>query len=100
MRRNRFHSRMFVLAESRTVPMTSITIPFSVEGTEKECLIQLRDLADRVVIPEIFRGTCAPGVHSVEFSPDKAPEGLDAGIYVLYVMIGNETETYPLQYMP
>lgn len=80
--------------------MTSITIPFSVEGTEKECLIQLRDLADRVVIPEIFHGTCPPGVHSVEFSPDKVPEGLDAGIYVLYVMIGNETETYPLQYMP
>lgn len=80
--------------------MTSITIPFSVEGTEKECLIQLRDLADRIVIAEIFRGTCQPGVHKVEFSPGKVAGGLDAGIYVLYVMIGNETETYPLQYMP
>lgn len=80
--------------------MSSITIPFSIEGSAKECLIQLRDLADRVVIAEIFHGTCQPGIHSVEFDPGKVSGGLDAGIYVLYVMIGNETESYPLQYMP
>ncbi len=78
----------------------SITIPFSVEGSEKECLIQLRDLADRVVVTEIFRGNCLPGVHRVEFDPDGIPGGLDAGIYILHVMIGSDDETYPLQYMP
>lgn len=78
----------------------SITIPVSIEGSEKECLIQLRDLADRIVIAEIFHGSRPPGVHVIEFDPDRVPGGLDAGIYILHVMIGNETETYPLQYMP
>jgi|GEM_PF-2045837 len=80
--------------------MSSITIPFSVEGSAKECLIQLRDLADRVVIADIFHGNCDPGVHVVEFDPDTAAQQLDAGIYILHVMIGSEIEAYPLQYMP
>ena len=76
----------------------TIQIPFSVEGTAKDCLIQLRDLADRVVIAEIFNGRCEPGVHTVTFDPDT--EDIEAGIYILHVVIGGELSTHPLQYMP
>ncbi len=75
-----------------------MTIPFSVEGTAKDCLIQLRDLADRVVIAEIFNGHCDPGVHTIEFDPGAVD--LEAGIYILHVVIGGEISTYPMQYMP
>jgi hypothetical protein len=75
-------------------------IPFSVGPTDQECLIQLRDPYRGNVISEIFHGTCTPGIHSVEFDPNKVEGGLDAGLYALYVRIGDEAESYPLQYMP
>jgi hypothetical protein len=77
-----------------------MTIPFSVGPTEQECLIQLRDPYEGNVITEIFRGTCTPGIHSVEFDPARVTGGLDAGLYALYVKIGEEVESYPVQYMP
>jgi hypothetical protein len=78
----------------------TITIPLSIEGSARECLIQLRDLADRVVVPTIFHGDCEPGIHAVEFDTDAVPGGLEAGVYMLHVVIGGEVSTYPLQYMP
>ena len=52
----------------------------------------------RVVIAEIFNGRCEPGVHTVTFDPDT--EDIEAGIYILHVVIGGELSTHPLQYMP
>ena len=77
-----------------------MTIPFSVGPTSQDCLIQLRNPYDGNVIVEIFRGSCTPGVHSVEFDPTLVDGGLDAGLYALYVKIGEEEESYPMQYMP
>jgi hypothetical protein len=78
----------------------AMTIPFSVSETSQDCLIQLRDAYQGEIVTEIFRGICSPGVHSVEFDPTKLEGGLDAGLYALYVKIGDEEETYPVQYMP
>lgn len=78
----------------------TIPIPFSVEDTPQECLIQLRDLADQNVIFEIFHGKCDPGIHTVTFDPDKVPGGMEAGIYILHLCIGNDTSIYPVQFMP
>ncbi|HVZ38563.1 MAG: hypothetical protein JST22_02205 [Bacteroidetes bacterium] len=77
-----------------------MTIPFSVDGSEKECLIQIRDLVDNRVVADVFHGRCQPGVHSAEFDPKVVFDGLDAGYYALYLIIGDEVESYPLQYMP
>lgn len=81
-------------------PDTIMTIPFSVEDSTKDCVIQLRDLVDQHVVADIFEGRCEPGVHKAEFDPQKVFGGLDAGYYVLYVMIGDDVHTYPVQYMP
>jgi hypothetical protein len=77
-----------------------MTIPFAVNNIAKDCLIELRNLYDGRVVARIFHDTCQPGVHSVEFDPQKIEGGLEAGLYVLYVKIGDESESYPLQYMP
>ena len=78
----------------------SITIPFSVSNGIKDCCIELRDLAEGRVVTEIFHAPCPPGLHSVEFDPENVEGGLDAGLYVLYVKIGEEAESYPVQYFP
>jgi hypothetical protein len=78
----------------------SITIPFSVEDSPKDCLIELRDLSGDVVITEIYHGFCEPGIHNVEFDPAKIQGGLEAGIYLLTVSMGGDSKSYPLQYMP
>ena len=77
-----------------------ITIPFSVEDSTKECLIQLRDIVDNRVVADIFHGRCDPGVHAAQFDPQSVQGGLEAGYYALYVIIGDEVESYPVQYMP
>lgn len=77
-----------------------MTIPFSVEGSAKDCLIQIRDLVDNRVIADIFHGRLEPGVHSAEFDPQEVFKGLDAGYYALHLLIGDEVESFPLQYMP
>jgi hypothetical protein len=77
-----------------------MTIPFSVEESVKDCLIQIRDLVDQHVVADIFRGHCEPGVHAAEFDPQQVFGHLDAGYYALYVVIGDEIHTYPVQYMP
>ncbi len=78
----------------------SITIPFSVEDTPKDCLIQLRDLSGDYVITEIYHAQCQPGIHTVEFDPGKIHGGLEAGIYLLTVTMDGDLKSYPLQYMP
>jgi len=77
----------------------TLTIPFAIEGDPKDCRIELRDLSGRT-IHEIYHGVCAPGLHSVEFDSATLNEELDAGIYALWVAIGEESQSYPLQYMP
>lgn len=77
-----------------------ITIPFSVENEPTDCSIDLRDLSDGYTIFEVFRGRCEPGIHSVEFDPGSVPNGLEAGLYLLHVKIGNNHYRYPVQYMP
>ena len=89
---------MFVPPMTTSTAMT-LTIPFSVEGSMSECTIELRDLSGRK-IHRIFHGFCQPGIHSVEFDSASLAEELDAGIYALYVEIGEVSQTYPLQYMP
>jgi hypothetical protein len=79
---------------------TMMTIPFSVEDSAKDCLIQIRDLVGEQVIADIYHGHCEPGVHNAEFDPEQVFSELDAGFYALYVMIGDEVHTYPVQYMP
>lgn len=76
-----------------------LTIPFSVEGSPQKCVIELRDLSSRL-IHRIFQGICQPGVHTVKFNPQTLPQPLDAGVYLLYVAIGEQQETHPVQYMP
>jgi hypothetical protein len=78
----------------------NITIPFSVEDTSKDCLIELRDLSGERIITQIFQGNCQPGIHSVEFDPGKIQGGLDAGLYLLTVSMGGDSKSYPFQYMP
>ena len=77
-----------------------MTIPFSVEDTGKDCVIQLRDLVDNRVVADIFHGYCEPGVHTAEFDPQEVLGDVDAGYYVLYLIIGEEVHSYPVQYMP
>ena len=77
-----------------------MTIPISVGNIAKDCLIQLRDIYSGSVVTEIFHDRCEPGIHTVEFDPQKVDGGLEAGLYMLYVKIGDEEEAHPLQYMP
>jgi len=77
-----------------------MTIPFSVEDTAKDCVIQLRDLVDNRVVADIFHGRCEPGIHTAEFDPQEVLRNVDAGYYALYLIIGDEVHTYPVQYMP
>lgn len=77
----------------------TLTIPFAIEGDSKHCRIELRDLGGRT-IHVIFDGVCDPGLHSVEFDSATLTEELDAGIYAIWVAIGDESQSYPLQYMP
>ncbi len=76
------------------------TIPFSVEETTQECIIELLDLSQQNVIAEIYRQQCTPGRHSVEFDPSDYNGGIEAGVYILRLTIGEDSQAYPLQYMP
>lgn len=80
--------------------MNSISIPFSIEDQEQECIIELRDLSQREILAEIHRGTYGPGVHTVEFDPESMNLGIDAGVYLLTLTVGGERRVYPFQYMP
>ncbi len=82
-----------------TLTAMTLTIPFSVEGAASECTVELRDLGGRT-LHTIFHGVCQPGVHSVEFNSENLTEELDAGIYALWIAIGEFSQAYPLQYMP
>ena len=76
------------------------TIPFAVEEGEQECVIELLDLSQKEVIAEIHRSTHPPGSYSVLFDPTRVHGGLEAGLYILRVAIGEQAELFPLQYMP
>ena len=76
------------------------TIPFSVENEPCECVVEILDLPQRETIVEIYRETCEPGTHAVEFDPSSIDGGLDAGVYIVRLTIGESSEVYPLQYMP
>ncbi|MGE3802085.1 MAG: hypothetical protein AB7H80_13780 [Candidatus Kapaibacterium sp.] len=76
------------------------TIPFSVEEKPQLCLIELFDLSQQYIIAEIYRQECQPGAHSVEFDPSIVEDGLEAGVYILRITIGNQSEAYPFRYMP
>jgi hypothetical protein len=78
----------------------TITIPISVEGSTKECRIQLRDMTYHEVVAEIFHGTCEPGLQQIEFDTENLHGKVDAGIYIMQVTVGEDTITYPVQYMP
>ncbi len=78
----------------------TVTIPFSVEDTAQDCIIELRDLAQENVLAEIYHAYCEPGIHSVEFDPLAVEGGLEAGVYLISLTIGDHTEVHPLQYMP
>ena len=52
------------------------------------------------MIAEIFRDTCNPGLHSVEIDPAVINDGLEAGVYVVRLTIGENSEAFPFQYMP
>lgn len=76
------------------------TIPFSVEEEAQECVVELLDLSQQNVIAEIYREQCQPGLHSVQFDPADYNGGLEAGVYILRLTIGEQSQAYPLQYMP
>ena len=76
------------------------TIPFSVEERPQHCLIELLDLSQQQTIAEIYRQECNPGTHAVEFDPSQVQGGLEAGVYILRITIGDESESYPFRYMP
>lgn len=76
------------------------TIPFSVENEPCECVVEILDLSQRDTIAEIFRSVCEPGTHAVELDPASINGGLDAGVYIVRLTIGESRESYPLQYMP
>ena len=76
------------------------TIPFAVEEGEQMCVIELLDLSQKEVIAEIHRSTHPPGSYSVLFDPTRVDGGLEAGLYILRVAIGESAEIFPLQYMP
>lgn len=78
----------------------SYTIPFSVEEKTQECIVELLDLGQQEVIAEIFRKECAPGTHAVEIDPTQINGGLEAGVYIIRLTIGGDSEAYPFQYMP
>lgn len=76
------------------------TIPFSVDDKPQECLVQLLDLSQQNVIAELHRKVYEPGIHSVDLDPSAINDGLEAGVYIVRVTIGESTEAYPFQYMP
>lgn len=76
------------------------TIPFSVDDKAQDCLVELLDLSQQNVIAELHRGRYEPGIHSVKFDPATINDGLEAGVYIVRLTIGERSEAYPLQYMP
>lgn len=76
------------------------TIPFSVDDKAQECVVELLDLSQQDVIAELHRGLHEPGIHTVEFDPSALDGGLEAGVYIVRMTIGERSEAYPLQYMP
>ena len=76
------------------------TVPFSIDEQPQDCVVELLDLSQQNVIAELFRDRCAPGFHSVEFDPSIINGGLEAGVYIVRLTIGEHSEAYPLQYMP
>ena len=76
------------------------TIPFSVEEESCLCRIELLDLSQQNVVAEIYHGECQPGTHSVEFDPSTINGGLEAGVYIIRLDIGDHSESYPFRYMP
>ena len=76
------------------------TIPFSVEEKPQLCVIELLDLSQQNQIAEIYRKECQPGTHTAEFDPGAVNNGIEAGVYILRVTIGKDSESYPFRYMP
>ncbi|MCE2503054.1 MAG: hypothetical protein J4G05_03195 [Chlorobi bacterium] len=76
------------------------SIPFSVEEQPRLCLIELLDLSQQNVLAEIYRGECQPGTHSIEFDPSTVDGGLEAGVYIIRLHVGEHSESYPFRYMP
>lgn len=76
------------------------TIPFTIEEQAQDCVVELLDLSQQNVIAELFRDRCAPGAHAVEFDPSTINGGLEAGLYIVRIAIGEHSEAYPLRYMP
>ena len=76
------------------------TIPFAVEDEAQDCLIELLDLSQQDVLAELYRARCEPGTHAVDFDPTAIGDGLEAGVYIIRLTIGEQADAYPLQYMP
>ena len=76
------------------------TIPFTVDEDQAECKIELLDLAQQNVLEELFCETKESGPHTVKIDPDKFQTDIDAGVYVLRLTVGNNTQSFPLRYMP
>jgi hypothetical protein len=77
----------------------TITIPIAIDNHSKECTVDLLTLDGQQII-EMFSGHLAPGVHSIEYDPSASSEGIEAGVYILRLVVDGHTETYPIQYMP
>ena len=77
----------------------TITIPIAIDNHSKECTVELLTLDGQRLV-EMFSGNLAPGVHSIEYDPGAAPEMIEAGVYILRLVVDGHAETYPIQYMP
>lgn len=76
-----------------------ISFPVSIENHPKECQAELLTLDGQTIV-EMFRGHLAPGIHTIEYDPESAPDGIEAGLYVLRLIVDGHVETWPIQYMP
>ena len=77
----------------------TISIPIAIEHHPKDCQAELLTLDGQPIV-EMFRGYLPPGIHSIDYDPESAPEGIEAGLYILRLIVDGHVETWPIQYMP